>query len=118
MDGKITDIDQYILGCDKEIRPTLYKIRETIRQAAPEATEAIKYGMPTFVLNGNLVHFAACKNHVGFYPTPSALNAFSNELSGYKGSKGAVQFPIHQPIPYELIRKMTEFRVMENRGKG
>jgi uncharacterized protein YdhG (YjbR/CyaY superfamily) len=117
MENQFTSIDNYIKSCDKEIQPILIKVRETIKQAAPDATEAIKYAMPSFVFNGNLVHFAACKNHIGFYPTPSALIAFKDELSAYKGSKGAVQFPINQPIPYELIRKMTEFRVMENLGK-
>jgi uncharacterized protein YdhG (YjbR/CyaY superfamily) len=117
VDNIISNIDDYISSCEKEFQPTLSKIREVIKQTAPEATEAIKYGMPAFVQNGVLVYFAACKKHIGFYPTPSALNAFKDELAGYKGSKGAVQFPINQPMPFELIRKMTEFRVMENNSK-
>jgi uncharacterized protein YdhG (YjbR/CyaY superfamily) len=117
MDNIISNIDDYISSCEKEFQPTLSKIREVIKLAAPEATEAIKYGMPAFVQNGVLVYFAACKKHIGFYPTPSALNAFKDELADFNGSKGAVQFPINQPIPFELIRKMTEFRVMENNSK-
>lgn len=117
MNSEITTIDGYIASCDESIHPILNTIRETIKQAAPGATEAIKYAMPTFVLNGNLVHFAAYKNHIGFYPAPSALIAFSNEIQDYKSSKGAVQFPLTKPIPYELIEKMVRFRVGENLAK-
>jgi uncharacterized protein YdhG (YjbR/CyaY superfamily) len=117
MNSEITTIDSYIESCDEPIRPILHTIRETIKQAAPGATEAIKYAMPTFVLNGNLVHFAAHKNHIGFYPAPSALIAFNNEIEEYKSSKGAVQFPLNKPIPYELIEKMVHFRVSENLAK-
>jgi len=92
-------------------------MRRTIRKAAPEATEAISYQIPTFKLNGNLVHFAAFKNHVGFFPTSSGIAAFKKELSPYKGSKGSVQFPKDKPIPYDLVKRITEFRVKENLKK-
>ena len=94
-------------------------MRQTIRKAAPEAEEAIAYHMPTFKLNGkNLVHFAAFKNHIGFYPTPSGIEAFIKELSSYKGAKGSVQFPLDKPIPYDLVKKIVIFRVKENRKKN
>jgi len=117
MNSEITTIDSYIASCDEPIRPILNTIRETIKQAAPGATEAIKYAMPTFVLNGNLVHFAAHKNHIGFYPAPSALIAFCHEIEEYKSSKGAVQFPLNKPIPYELIKTIVRYRVGENLAK-
>lgn len=110
----VKDIDQYIASCPQETQQLLQDVRQTIRLAAPEAGEAIKYGMPTFTLQGNLVHFAACKGHLGFYPTPSAIRAFADELSGYKVSKGAVQFPYSAPVPFPLISRMVEFRVKEN----
>ena len=88
-------------------------MRQTIREAAPEATEAISYGMPTFKLNGNLVHFAAFKNHIGFYPTPSAIEAFGKEISQYKWAKGSIQFPLDKPIPFDLARRIVVFRVQE-----
>jgi uncharacterized protein YdhG (YjbR/CyaY superfamily) len=112
------DIDEYIAGFPDDIQEILQEIRLTIRQAAPEAKEAIKYRMPTFVLNGNLVHFAALKNHIGFYPTPTGIGAFQDELSLYKGGKGSVQFPLDQPIPYDLIRRIVEFRVRESLGRA
>lgn len=111
------DIDKYIGSFPKEIQVLLQQIRETIRQAAPEAEEAIKYAMPTFVLNGNLVHFAAFKNHIGFYPVPSGIEAFKEELSVYKGAKGSVQFPLDKPMPLSLITKIVKFRVQENLNK-
>lgn len=107
-------IDDYISGCDSEVQEILKKLREVIKEAAPEAAEKISYQMPTFALYGNLVHFAACKNHIGFYPTPSGINAYREELSEYKGTKGAIQFPIGKPLPYELISKIVKFRVKEN----
>lgn len=110
----VQDIDQYIFSCPQDLQQLLQEVRLTIRTAAPEAAEAIKYGMPTFTLHGNLVHFAACKNHLGFYPAPSAILAFADELSGYKVSKGAVQFPYRIPIPFPLISRMVRFRVKEN----
>jgi uncharacterized protein YdhG (YjbR/CyaY superfamily) len=108
------DIDEYIAGFPDDVREILEKIRATIREAAPGAEEAIKYRMPTFVLNGNLVHFAAFKNHIGLYPTPTGIEAFQGELSPYKSGRGSVQFPLDQPIPYDLIRRIVEFRVKES----
>ena len=107
-------IDEYIAGFPDDVREKLEKIRTTIRKAAPNAQEAIKYQMPTFVLNGNLVHFAAHKNHIGFYPAPQGLEEFRKELSGYEGSKGAVRFPLDKPIPFGLITKIVKFRVKKN----
>lgn len=112
------DIDDYIAGSPEAVRGVLESVRATIRKAAPEATEAIKYGIPTFVLGENLVHFAAAKKHIGFYPTPSAIAAFREELSAYKGAKGSVQFPLASPMPLELIERMVRFRVEEVRRKG
>lgn len=111
-------IDEYIQTFPEGTQKILQKVRKTIRKAAPEAVEAISYQMPTFKLNGkNLVHFAAWKSHIGFYATPSGNIAFKKELSKYKGAKGSVQFPIIDPIPYDLIEKMVVFRVKENTGK-
>lgn len=114
MNTSINSIDEYIGTFPQEIQTLLEQVRTTIRQAAPEAEEAIKYAMPTFVLNGNLVHFAAFKHHIGFYPVPSGIEAFKKELSVYKGAKGSVQFPLDQPMPLELISKIVKFRVNEN----
>ena len=111
-------IDEYISTFPEDIRKILKEIRQTIKEAAPEAVEAIKYQMPTFVLNGNLVHFAAFKNHIGFYPTPSGTATFKKELSPYEGAKGSVRFPLDQPIPLSLIRKIVEFRVKENKARA
>jgi len=113
-----TTIDEYIAGFPPDVQAILQKIRVTIRKAAPQAEEAIKYQMPTFTLHGNLVHFAAFKNHIGFYPVPSGIEAFKQELSAYKGAKGSVQFPLDQPIPYGLISKIVKFRVKENLAKA
>ncbi len=109
-----TNIDQYIALFPPDIQEILEKVRLTIQQAAPQAQETIKYRMPTFTLKGNLVHFAAHTRHIGFYPTPSGIEQFKTELSGYESSKGAVQFPLDQPIPYDLISRIVEFRVKEN----
>jgi uncharacterized protein YdhG (YjbR/CyaY superfamily) len=117
MEGnKITSqsIDEYILKFPPEVQEILKILRNVIKESAPDAKEKISYQMPTFVLHGNLVHFAAYKNHIGFYPTPSGINAFKHELSEYKGAKGSVQFPLEKPIPYQLISKIVEFRVAEN----
>lgn len=111
-------IDEYIASFPEDIQNILNDIRATIRAAAPEATEKISYQMPTFFLNGNLVHFAAFKNHVGFYPTPSGIDEFKAELSKYKGSKGSIQFPIDQPVPLDLIAKIVKYRVSENLKKA
>ena len=110
------DIDQYIATFSKDIQMILQQIRETIREVAPEATEAISYQMPTFKLKGNLVHFAAYKKHIGFYPTPNGISGFKEELSKYPTSKGAVQFPLDRPIPYDLIRRIVKYRVDEMGG--
>lgn len=108
------DIDEYIAKAPSEVQGILRKIRATVRKAAPEAVEKISYQMPTFALNGkNLVHFAAFKNHVGLYPTPSGTEKFKKELSKYAGGKGSIRFPLDQPIPYDLIEKIVKFRVNE-----
>jgi len=107
-------IDTYIANSPKDIQPILEKVRATIRKAAPKAEEIINYGIPTFTLEGNLVHFAGFKNHIGLYPTPSGIEKFKKELSLYKGAKGSVQFPLDKPIPYALIGKIVKFRVKEN----
>ena len=111
-------IDEYILQFPTEIQEILKMFRKIIKESAPEAEEKISYQMPTFALHGNLVHFAAHKNHIGFYPTPSGIDAFKHELSEYKGAKGSVQFPIDRPMPYELISKIVKFRVAENIKKA
>ncbi len=108
------NIDEYIAGFPPDIQVILEKIRATIKDAAPDAEEAISYQMPTFRLKGNLVHFAAFKNHIGFYPTPAGTEQFREQLSAYKGGKGSVRFPLDQPIPYDLISEIVKFRVSEN----
>ena len=108
------NIDEYIAGFPHEIQEILEKIRMTIREAAPDAEEAIKYQMPTFTLKGNLVHFAAFKKHIGFYPTPTGTEEFRKELSVYEGAKGSVRFPLDKPIPFDLISEIVKFRVKEN----
>lgn len=107
-------IDEYISMFPDEVQTILNQVRQTIRGAAPEAEETINYQMPTFTLNGNLVHFAAFKTHIGFYPTPTGIEAFKEELAPYKGAKGSVQFPIDQPMPLSLICRIVEYRVKEN----
>lgn len=107
-------IDEYIVQFPEDIQKILQKIRSVIKEAAPDATEKISYQMPTFFLKGNLVHFAAFKSHIGFYPIPSGIEKFQDELSQYKGGKGSVQFPLDKPIPYDLIRRITIYRVEEN----
>ena len=107
-------MDEYINTFPDDVRNILNELRQVIKEAAPEAEETINYQMPTFTLNGNLVHFAAFKNHIGFYPTPTGIEAFKKELSPYKGAKGSVQFPIDQPLPLPLIRRIVEYRVKEN----
>jgi uncharacterized protein YdhG (YjbR/CyaY superfamily) len=107
-------IDEYIAGFPPDVRRTLKQIRSTIRKAAPAAEEAIAYQMPTFRQHGNLVHFAAFKNHIGFYPAPRAIEEFKKELAAYEGSKGTVRFPLDQPLPLGLIGRMVKFRVKKN----
>ncbi|HYE09776.1 MAG TPA: DUF1801 domain-containing protein [Patescibacteria group bacterium] len=114
---KYSTIDEYVKGFPPEIQKKLEQLRAAVKMIAPTAEEIISYQMPTFYLNGNLVHFAAFKNHIGFYPAPSGIEAFKQELSQYKGAKGSVQFPIDQPLPMELIKKIVEFRVAENLKK-
>ncbi|RRB07668.1 iron chaperone [Larkinella rosea] len=116
--NKPTDFDSYIADFPAETQEVLIQVRETVRKAAPDAGETISYGMPTFTLHGNLVHFAGYKNHIGFYPVPSGIEAFKEELSKFKGAKGSVQFPIDQPMPLELIKRIVEFRVSENLKKA
>jgi uncharacterized protein YdhG (YjbR/CyaY superfamily) len=113
-----TTIDQYIAGFPVDVQEILEKIRMTIHQAAPEAQEAIKYAIPTFTLKGNLIHFAAFKKHIGLYPAPTGIEQFKQELSIYKQAKGSVQFPLDQPIPYDLITRIVLFRVKENLAKA
>lgn len=114
---KATSIKEFISTHPVEIQLILEKIRATIQKAAPKATETINYGIPTFVLNGNLVHFAAFKKHIGFYPAPSGIAAFKKELAKYKGAKGSVQFPLDKPMPLALISRIVKFRVKENMSK-
>ena len=113
----LTTIDEYIAGFPEEIQQKLREMRRVIHETAPEATEKISYQMPTFYLNGNLVHFAAFKNHIGFYPAPTGLDAFKDEIAQYPNSKGAVQFPLDKPIPFDLVRRIVEFRKEENLKK-
>ena len=111
-------IDEYIAGFPKDVQEILEQIRMTIREAAPDAEEKISYQMPTFTLKGNLVYFAAFKNHIGFYPIPSGIEEFKEELSAYEQGKGSVQFPLDKPIPYDLISRIVKFRVKENLAKA
>lgn len=107
-------IDEYIESFPEHIRSKLVELRTLIRRTTPEAQERMSYKMPTFYLNGNLVHFAAHSKHIGFYPTPSGIAKFKQDLSSYKHSKGSVQFPLDEPLPLKLIKKIVEFRVEEN----
>jgi uncharacterized protein YdhG (YjbR/CyaY superfamily) len=107
-------IDEYIVTFPEETQKILEELRATIKAAAPDAEERISYHIPTFALKGNLVHFAAWKKHIGFYPTSSGTRAFKHELSIYEGAKGSVKFPIDKPLPLELISKIVKFRVAEN----
>jgi uncharacterized protein YdhG (YjbR/CyaY superfamily) len=107
-------IDEYIAGFPEKTRAILRKVRAAIRAAAPDAEEKISYGMPTFAQNGNLVHFAAYERHIGFYPAPSGIEAFQEELAQYKGAKGSVQFPIGEAMPLDLIARITKYRLEEN----
>lgn len=116
--AKPETIDEYIAGFPDNVQAMLQQMRTTIRAAAPEAKEAIKYGMPAFVLNGNLVYFAGLKNHIGFYATPNGNDTFATELAPYKQGKGSIQFPLDEPLPLDLVAKMTQFRVTENQVKA
>ncbi len=110
-------IDAYINTFPGDIQEILQKMRITIHKAAPKAEEAVKYGIPTFILNGNLVHFGGFKNHIGFFPGSSGVNNFTKELAKFKTSKGTIQFQLDEPIPYALVTKITKFRVKENLAK-
>ena len=107
-------IDEYIATFPADVQKILKEVRAVIKAAAPEASEKISYQMPTFFLFGNLVHFAAFKNHIGFYPAPRGIEEFQKELSVYKGAKGSVQFPLDQPMPLDLISRIVKFRVKDN----
>lgn len=108
------DIDAYIDDYPKPMKGLLKKIRQVVQVAAPKAEETIKYGIPTFVLDGkNLVHFGGFKNHVGFYPTPSAMAEFKKDLSKYESGKGSAQFPLSKPLPLNLIKKIVKYRIQE-----
>ena len=117
MRPKSGTIDQYIAGYPPRVQSILQRIRRVIRTVVPDAQEAIKYGIPTFVLKENLVHFAAFQNHIGFYPTSSGIRQFKPELAAYQGGRGSVQFPLDKPIPYNLIKKITQFRAKEARER-
>ena len=112
-----TTIDEYIASFPVQVQAVLSKLRSAIKKSAPQATEKISYRIPTFVLNGNLVHFAAFDRHVGFYPGPTGITRFQKELKRYKSAKGSVQFPLDEPLPLELIAEIVEFRVGENSRK-
>lgn len=114
---EFSTIDEYIALFSAETQKLLREIRKVIQDAAPGATEKISYQMPTFYLNGNLVHFAAQKNHIGFYPAPSGIEFAKDKLTGYEYSKGAIRFPFNQPLPLELISSIVRFRVQENTSK-
>lgn len=118
MDNNFKTIDEYISQYSDSIQIILKKIRQVIKESSPNSLEKISYQMPTFYLNENLVHFAAYKKHIGFYPTPSAIDAFKNELLPYKFAKGSIQFPIDKPIPYDLIKRIVEYRVDEVNNKN
>ena len=111
-------IDEYIAGFPKDVQAILEAVRREIRESAPNSEERISYGIPTFNLNGkHLVHFAAYKNHIGFYPTSSGVTAFKQELSKLEVSKGTIRFPLDEPIPLDLVKKIVKFRVKENMAK-
>ena len=114
---KFETVDEYLSAFPKNIRDILKELRQTIKQAAPQAEEVISYNIPAFKLNGMLVYYAAYKEHIGFYPTPSGIEAFKKELSRYEGAKGSVQFPLDKPIPFDLISKIVKFRVKKNLEK-
>ncbi len=114
----ITSINAYLKQFSPEVVAKLRTLRKIIQTLAPQAEEAIRYGMPTFRLNGNLIHFAAYENHIGLYPTPAPIEAFAKELKSYKTSKGAIQFPIDKPLPLTLIKKIIKYRVKQNLTKS
>ena len=111
---RFNSIDEYIAAFPEEVQKMLEELRAVIKAAAPDAVEKISYQMPAFALKGNLVYFAAFKNHIGFYPAPRGIEAFKDELSIYAGGKGSIRFPIDKPLPLELIGRIVKFRVAEN----
>jgi uncharacterized protein YdhG (YjbR/CyaY superfamily) len=115
---QVSTVDEYIEACPENVRAILEELRATIRRAAPDATEKLSYRIPTFYYLGNLVHYAAFKHHIGFYPTPSGIEAFREELARYAGAKGSVQFPLDQPLPLDLVARIVRFRVEENARKS
>lgn len=115
--NKPTTIDEYIADFPADVQKILQEVRTTIKKAAPDAQEKISYAMPTFTLKGNLIHFAAFKNHIGLYPTPNGIEEFKEELSAYNGAKGSVQFPIDKPMPLDLITRIVKFRVKKSLEK-
>jgi uncharacterized protein YdhG (YjbR/CyaY superfamily) len=115
--AKPTTVDEYIANFPQEVQILLAQVRSTIKQAAPNAEERISYGMPGYYLHGQLVFFAAFKSHIGFYATPTGHEAFAEELAKYKQGKGSVQFPLNQPMPLNLIKRIVEFRVKEQMEK-
>jgi uncharacterized protein YdhG (YjbR/CyaY superfamily) len=116
--ARFRTIDEYIATFPENIQALLESVRATINAAAPDAEERISYQMPAFVLHGNLVYFAAWKNHIGFYPASSGIAAFQDELAIYQGAKGSLRFPIDQPLPLDLISRIVQFRVTENLNKA
>lgn len=116
--AKITTVEQYISQFPAEVQERLNQMRTTIRSAAPDAKEIISYGMPAYAQEGNLVYFGASKGHIGFYPTPLGVETFADEFAAYKGNKGSVQFPFDQPLPLELVRRVTESRVEQNLARA
>ena len=114
LNAQIDSIDTYIAQFPDDVQARLQKLRTTILKLAPGATEAMSYQIPTFKLNGNLVHFAAFKKHIGFYPGAAGIAAFQDELAGYKSAKGSVQFPLDQALPLDLVKKIVKFRVAQN----
>lgn len=116
--NKATSIDAYISACPENVQQQLHQLRNTLKKLVPDAEEKISYAIPTFSLAGNLVHFAAYKNHIGFYPGASGIRNFLEELSAYETSKGTIQFPLNQPLPLDLISRIVHFRVQENLEKA
>jgi len=111
-------IDEYMADYPAEVQAVMQRLRDLVHEIAPGATEKISYGIPTFVLGQNLVHFAAYEHHIGFYPASSGIAHFAEELKDYESSKGTVRFPLDKPIPYDLVRRITEFRAAENRARA
>ena len=115
---KYTSVDEFIDAYPPNVQAILQELRRTIQKAAPDAKEKIAYGIPTFTLSGNLVHFSAYEKHIGFYPGSSPIKKFAKELKQYETSKGTIRFPIDKPFPFGLIRKIVTFRVEENQNRN